>query len=50
MVSPVLTGCIILLLVALFFNNITSNRSYPSHFRFKQLLKKKHTHPHKMKK
>lgn len=42
--SPVLSGCIILLLVALVFNNITKNRSYPSHSRFKQLLKKKHHH------
>lgn len=28
--SPVLTGCLILLAVALIFNNITSNRQYPS--------------------
>ncbi|SEH33377.1 HPP family protein [Chryseobacterium culicis] len=42
--SPVLSGCIILLMVALFFNNITSNRSYPSHSMFKKLLKKRHTH------
>lgn len=48
--SPVLSGCIILLLTALFFNNITSNRSYPAHSRFKKLLKKKHAHPHKLKK
>ena len=48
--SPVLSGCIILLLVALFFNNLTPNRSYPNHTRFKRLLKKKHSHPHKMKK
>jgi CBS-domain-containing membrane protein len=41
--SPVLSGCIILLLVALFFNNITPNRSYPSHSRFVRLLKKKHS-------
>ena len=27
--NPVLTGCIILLLVAIFFNNRTSHRSYP---------------------
>lgn len=40
--SPVLSGCIILLLVALFFNNITPNRSYPTHSRFIRLLKKKH--------
>lgn len=42
--SPVLSGCIILLLVALVFNNMTKNRSYPSHSRFKNLLKKKHHH------
>ncbi|ATL75914.1 HPP family protein [Chryseobacterium piperi] len=46
--SPVLSGCVILLLVALFFNNITPNRSYPNHSRLKRLLKKKHEH--KMKK
>ncbi|WP_299181642.1 HPP family protein [uncultured Chryseobacterium sp.] len=40
--SPVLSGCIILLLVALIFNNITYNRSYPAHNRFIRLLKKKH--------
>ncbi len=28
--SPVLTGCLILLVVALIFNNITSNRQYPA--------------------
>lgn len=45
--SPVLSGCLILLLTALFFNNITSKRSYPAHSRFKELLRKKHNHPHK---
>lgn len=39
--SPVLSGCIILLLVALIFNNLTKNRSYPTHNTFKRLLKKK---------
>lgn len=48
--SPVFSGCIILLIIALIFNNITSNRSYPNHKRFTYLLKKKHKHPHKMKK
>lgn len=48
--SPVLTGCIILLIVALFFNNITSNRRYPVHSVFRKSLKIKHTHTHKMKK
>jgi CBS domain-containing membrane protein len=28
--SPVLTGCLILLLTALIFNNITTNRQYPA--------------------
>lgn len=46
--SPVLSGCIILLITALIFNNITSNRSYPNHNRFQKLLRKKQTH--KMKK
>jgi CBS domain-containing membrane protein len=48
--SPVLSGCIILLIIAFIFNNMTSNRSYPNHNRFKNLLKKKHFHTHKMKK
>ncbi|WP_294283104.1 HPP family protein [uncultured Chryseobacterium sp.] len=48
--SPVLSGCLILLLVALFFNNITPNRSYPAHNRLMKLLRKKHTHPHQLKK
>lgn len=42
--SPVLSGCIILLLVALFFNNITKNRSYPTSTKWKRLLNKKHKH------
>lgn len=29
--SPVLSGCLILLAVALIFNNVTTNRKYPSH-------------------
>ncbi len=33
-VSPVLIGSLILLIVALFFNNITSNRQYPTSKRF----------------
>ncbi|RNA62578.1 HPP family protein [Chryseobacterium nematophagum] len=48
-ISPVLSGCIILLLTALFFNNITSHRSYPTHSTIKRILKKKHSHIHKMK-
>lgn len=30
-VSPVLSGAVILLIVALFFNNLTDKRQYPSH-------------------
>lgn len=37
--SPVLTGALILLLVALIFNNMTSNRKYPSNRQFKRTLK-----------
>jgi CBS domain-containing membrane protein len=48
--SPVLTGCIILLIVALVFNNMTSNRKYPTHTIFRKPFRKKHTHLHKMKK
>ncbi|WP_027385563.1 HPP family protein [Chryseobacterium gregarium] len=50
--SPVLTGCIILLMVALIFNNITSNRKYPVHSVFRKPYRKKHahSHPHNMKK
>lgn len=43
--SPVLSGCIILFVVALFFNNITKNRSYPTSPKWKRLLHKKHKHP-----
>lgn len=42
--SPVLSGCIILLLVALFFNNLTKNRSYPTNAAWKKILHKKHKH------
>lgn len=50
--SPVLTGCIILLVTALVFNNMTSNRSYPVRNRLKKIIRKKHNHnhTHKMKK
>lgn len=48
--SPVLSGCLILLAVALFFNNITPNRSYPAHNRLIRLLRKKHSPIHKPKK
>ncbi|WP_090987720.1 HPP family protein [Pedobacter suwonensis] len=39
--SPVLSGCIILLLIALLFNNMTKNRTYPTRTRFRRLLRKK---------
>ncbi|MCF6132022.1 HPP family protein [Flavobacterium wongokense] len=39
-VSPVLVGSMILLLVALFFNNITSNRQYPVHKKFSEVRKR----------
>lgn len=42
--SPVFSGCVILLIVALFFNNITKNRSYPVSNQWKRLLNKKHKH------
>ncbi|MFL9833025.1 HPP family protein [Chryseobacterium terrae] len=42
--SPVLSGCLILLLVALIFNNLTKNRSYPTSMRWKRILHKKHKH------
>ena len=41
--SPVLTGVLILLLTALIFNNMTSGRSYPSHCSY-------HNHYHKIRK
>ncbi|WP_057937650.1 HPP family protein [Algoriphagus resistens] len=37
--SPVLTGSLILLLVALIFNNITSHRQYPSNRPFSRTMK-----------
>lgn len=42
--SPVLSGCLILLLVALVFNNMTKHRSYPNSTKWKQLLHKRHKH------
>ncbi|MDR6564032.1 MULTISPECIES: HPP family protein [unclassified Arcicella] len=38
--SPVLSGCLILFLVAIIFNNITPNRKYPTDKRFTNSLKK----------
>ncbi|WP_431293335.1 HPP family protein [Pedobacter sp. P26] len=40
-ISPVLTGCIILLAVALIFNNMTKNRSYPVRPTFKRFFRYK---------
>ena len=39
--SPVLTGTLILLVVALVFNNITPNRKYPTDRRFTSFLRKR---------
>ncbi|MES2411480.1 MAG: HPP family protein [Bacteroidota bacterium] len=39
-ISPVLAGSMILLLAALFFNNITSNRQYPVDKKFSEIRKK----------
>jgi CBS-domain-containing membrane protein len=41
--SPVLIGVLILLLTALVFNNMTSNRNYPSHKKY-HLIRKKLIH------
>ena len=38
--SPVLTGCLILFIVALVFNNLTVNRKYPTNSRFTKSLRK----------
>lgn len=40
--SPVFSGCLILLVVALVFNNLTKNRNYPNSKKWKRLLDKKH--------
>lgn len=42
--SPVLSGCLILLLVALVFNNMTKHRSYPNSTKWKRLLHKRPRH------
>ena len=38
--SPVLSGVLILLAVALVFNNMTSNRQYPTHKKYHQFRKR----------
>jgi CBS domain-containing membrane protein len=40
MLSPVLTGSLVLLVVALIFNNMTSHRRYPTDKRFTNSIKK----------
>lgn len=37
--TPVLSGCIIMFVVALIFNNMTSNRSYPTDRRFMKTVR-----------
>lgn len=39
--SPVLSGALLLLVTALIFNNITSNRSYPTNSRLTRFFKRK---------
>ncbi len=39
-VSPVFTGCMVLLIVALIFNNLTSNRKYPTDKKFTRFFKR----------
>ncbi len=41
-VSPVLTGCLILLAVALVFNNLTSKRHYPNHKKYHKIKARIH--------
>ena len=41
-ISPILSGIIVLLIVALFFNNITSNRSYPKNKGWYKVWKRKY--------
>ncbi len=38
--SPVLSGCVILLIVALIFNNITPHRHYPTNKKFTRIFRK----------
>lgn len=41
LISPVLSGTLILLFVALIFNNITSHRKYPNNQRYISIIKRK---------
>lgn len=43
-ISPVLSGALILLAVAIVFNNLTMNRHYPNHKKHLQLKKRIHAH------
>lgn len=38
--SPVLSGALILLIVALIFNNVTSNRKYPTNKKFSRIFRR----------
>jgi CBS-domain-containing membrane protein len=38
LLSPVLSGCLILLIVALIFNNLTKDRRYPSNQRYTRII------------
>lgn len=42
--SPVLSGCLILLLVALIFNNLTKNRQYPSGKKYTRVINRVFIH------
>lgn len=46
-ITPVLSGCLILLVVALIFNNITSKRQYPSGKKFHKIKSRIHGKPSK---
>jgi CBS-domain-containing membrane protein len=41
-ITPVLSGVLILLIVALIFNNMTSDRYYPSHPKYHKFRKRIH--------
>lgn len=43
-ISPVFSGALILLVVAVVFNNLTMNRHYPNHPKHHQLKKRIHSH------
>jgi CBS domain-containing membrane protein len=41
-ISPILSGIIVLMIVALFFNNVTSKRSYPNNKTWYKVWKRKY--------